>query len=54
MSIWFWLLVFVFFPFIVSAVVALFVFACVSLVSVGMVGTIVVGAMWDGVTRWRY
>ena len=54
MSIWLWLLVFIFFPFIVSAVVALFVFTCVSLVAVGVVGTMVVGAVLDGVTRWRY
>lgn len=54
MSIWLWLLVLIFFPLIVSAVVSFFVFVCVTTVAVGMVGTMVAGAIWDGVARWRY
>ena len=50
MTILFWLLVLVFFPVIVLALWTV----CMIISFAGITGLMILGAIMDGVTRWRY
>jgi len=54
MSIWFWLLVFIFFPVIVSLAAFVIAFLGMVLYTVGALGMMILGAGVDGIKRWRY